>query len=202
MKQRRYFLFDTETGGLDARSISLLSFFGLVLDQNLNIVDNINLDIRPNDGRYHVDIEALKVNQINLVEHHEKAIPESEASKKLAEFLFRNSSFLSDPSNKLIPAGHNIGRLDIPMGERLIGFDEWDRLFCKRTIDTGTIAQFMILKGTLPETNNCSLKQLCEHFKIDYVNAHNAKQDVFMALEVLKAMVRDGTVSLCPTPLT
>lgn len=199
MSPRRYFLFDTETGGLDARSVTLFSYFGVILDENLKIIDDINLMIKPKDGVYHVDIEALKVNKIDIIKHDETAIPENLASIKLREFLYKHSSFLTSSKTKLIPVGHNIGRLDIPMGERLIGFGEWDRLFSRRTIDTGTIAQFLILNGTLPESNNCSLQQLCQHYGIDYAGAHTAKQDVFMTLEVLRAMAKNGIIQTCPT---
>lgn len=195
---KRYFLFDTETGGLHAREVSLLSFFGLILDKNFKILDSIHLQIRPDNGRYHLDIDAMKINQIDILKHHDSAIPESEAARKFREFLWRNAGFVN---NKLIPAGHNIGRLDIPMGERLLGFDQWSRVFTRRTLDTGTIGQFLVMRGTLPETNDCSLKQLCEHYKVDYVGAHDAKQDVFLTLEVLKAMVRDGAIPSCPTPI-
>lgn len=194
---KRYFLFDTETGGLHPKEVSLLSFFGLVLDKNFKVLDDINLLIRPDDGRYRLDIDAMKVNKIDILKHHELAITESEAAKKLKEFLWRNAGYSNE---KLIPAGHNIGRLDIPMGERLLGFDEWNRMFAHRTVDTGTIAQFLVLRGTLPETNNCSLRQLCEHYKIDYTGAHDAKRDVFMTLEVLKAMVKEGTIPQCTPP--
>ena len=194
---KRYFLFDTETGGLHAKEVSLLSFFGLILDKNFKVLDDINLLIRPDDGRYRLDIDAMKVNKIDILKHHELAIPQTEAAKKLKEFLWRNVGYSNE---KLIPTGHNIGRLDIPMGERLLGFDEWNRRFAHRTVDTGTIAQFLVLRGTLPETNNCSLGQLCEHYKIDYTGAHDAKRDVFMTLEVLKAMVKEGTIPQCSPP--
>jgi DNA polymerase III epsilon subunit-like protein len=193
---RRYFLFDTETGGLDANSVSLFSLYGIILDEKLSLLDSIDLKIKPDNGHYHLDVEAMAVNKINIVEHHKNAITEKLAGTKLREFLFRNSGFASE---KLIPSGHNIGRLDIPMGERLIGFEEWNRIFSRRTLDTGTIAQFFVLRGILPETNNCSLKELCEHYRINYTNAHEAKTDVLLTLEVLKALVRDGTFSPCPT---
>lgn len=196
---KRYFLFDTETGGLDANSVSLFSFYGVIVDDKLNVIDSIDLKIKPEDGHYHLDVEAMAVNKINIVEHHKIAISEKVAGTKLREFLFRNSGFSSE---KFVPAGHNIGRLDIPMGERLIGFDEWNRLFSRRTLDTGTIAQFLVLKGVLPETNNCSLKQLCEHYKFDYSGAHEAKTDVLLTLEVLRAMVRDGVSVPCPPNIT
>lgn len=199
---RKYFLFDTETGGLDAKTISLLSFFGLVLDQDLTPIDTIDLVIRPDDGIYHLDIEAMKVNRINILDHHEKTITECEAGKALQNFLFKHTAAISPRPFTLIPTGHNIGRLDIPMGERLVGFDNWDRSMSRRTLDTGTIAQFLMLQGILPETNNCSLRQLCEHYKIDYSGAHNAKSDVYITLEVLKAMVKERPAILCPPTST
>lgn len=183
---RRYFLFDTETGGLDPSSVSLLSLYGMILDHNLETIDRIDLKIRPDNGRYHVDVAALKVNKIDLLQHHETAISEREAGVKLKEFLFRNSG-----TSKLIPCGHNIGRLDIPMGERLIGADEWNRLLVYRTLDTGVLGQFFMLSGTLPETNNGSLVSLCTHYGIDTTGAHNAQVDVEMTRKLLKAMVGD-----------
>jgi len=186
MSRNRYFLFDTETGGLDASSVTLFSFFGLILNDQLQIEADINLNIKPNDGIYHVDAEALKVNGINIVTHHASAISEKEASKKFLDFVSNKHSIHNE--NKLIPAGHCIGRLDIPMGERLIGFQNWNRLFNKRTIDTATIAQYLVMAGKLPTGIDCSLPSLCNHFGIQYAGAHNAKNDVFMTLEVLRKM--------------
>lgn len=197
---RKYFLFDTETGGLDAKSVSLFSLYGVILDNEFNILESIDLKIKPEDGRYHVDVEAMSVNKIDIVQHHKTAIPEPDAGKKLREFLIRNTIYTTD---KLVPAGHNIGRLDIPMGERLIGFEDWNRIFARQTLDTGTIAQFLVLRGIISRTNNCSLKQLCEFYGIDYANAHEAKTDVLLTLEVLRAMVRYGMPPTCPTdPIT
>ena len=183
---RRYFLFDTETGGLEAAKHSLLSFYGLILNENFDLLDSIDLMIKPDDGVYHVDIEALKVNKIDLIEHDKIAIPESRASEKLLDFLVKH--FVENGSSKLIPAGHNIGRLDIPMGERLIGFQKWNTLFVQRTMDTGTLGQILIAQGKIPETNKGSLVELCNHYGIKSEGAHNAKNDVEMCRWLLLEM--------------
>lgn len=183
---RRYFLFDTETGGLEASKHSLLSFYGLALNQNLDVTGTIDLLIKPDDGVYHVDIEALKVNKINLLEHDKVAMRESEAGNKLWAFLWEQFSYNNE--QKLIPAGHNIGRLDIPMGEKLIGFDKWNKFFVQRTLDTGTIGQLLLCQGKIPETNKGSLVELCDHYGIPSVGAHNAKNDVEMCRKLLVAM--------------
>lgn len=183
---RRYFLFDTETGGLEATKHSLLSFYGLILNDNFDLLDSIDLMIKPDDGVYHVDIEAMKVNKINLLEHDKIAIPESQAGMKLGMFL--GGHFAENQASKLIPAGHNIGRLDIPMGERLIGFNRWNSLFVQRTMDTGTLGQMLIAQGKIPETNKGSLVELCNHYGIKSEGAHNAKNDVEMCRWLLLEM--------------
>jgi DNA polymerase III alpha subunit (gram-positive type) len=193
---RKYFLFDTETGGLEAEKVSILSLFGMVLDNKLNIVDSIDLVIKPNDGRYVLDIQAMNVNKINILEHDKIAISEYEAGRRLNNFLFKHVGIWSEKPNRLIPAGHNIGGLDIPMGMRLVGTDNWRRLVSYRLLDTGNIGQFLVLQGILPENNSCSLRDLCEHYKIDYTGAHDAKQDALMTLEVLKAMAKENHTCL------
>lgn len=183
---RRYFLFDTETGGLDATKHSLLSFYGLILNQHLEKTGVIDLLVKPDDGVYHVDIEALKVNKIDLIEHDKVAIPESVAGEQLKAFLWQHFSFNNE--QKLIPAGHNIGRLDIPMGERLIGFGTWNQFFVQRTLDTGTLGQMLIAQGKIPETNKGSLVELCDQYSVNFEGAHNAKNDVEMCRKLLVAM--------------
>jgi DNA polymerase III alpha subunit (gram-positive type) len=182
---RRYFLFDVETGGLSAVTTSLFTLYGLILDQNLDVLDKIDLKVKPNDGIYHVSAAALKINKIDIVKHDETALPEKEAATKLRDFLFRHTSC---GTTKLIPAGHNIGRLDIPMLERLVS--DYSALFVHRTLDTGSIGQFLQLIGVVPETNNGSLAQLSIHFGIDASKNHDAQGDVEMTHLLLKAAIK------------
>jgi DNA polymerase III alpha subunit (gram-positive type) len=183
---RQYFLFDTETGGLDATKHSLLSFYGMILNHNFETTGEIDLMVKPDDGVYHVDIEALKVNKIDLIQHDKIAIPESKAGDKLLDFLATH--YVKSGVSKLIPAGHNIGRLDIPMAERLIGFKNWDTLIVRRTLDTGTLGQMLIAQGKIPESNKGSLVELCDQYGINFDGAHNAKRDVEMCRQLLVAM--------------
>lgn len=183
MKLKRYFLFDVETGGLDEKAHTLLSLYGLVLDHKLNILDSIDLKIKPDDGVYHLDIEALKVNKIDISEHDKVALKETEASKKLRDFLF-----LKCPTTeKLTPAGHGIS-LDVRFA---IEFCPDFRTLCERRwLDTAAIGQFLQVLGKIPTTLN-SLGELCSHYGIDTSKSHDAKGDVEMEHLLLKAMAKD-----------
>ena len=179
-------MFDFESSGLNPQTHNPLTMSGVILNQDLTILDKISLKIKPNDGNYIVQPEAMAVNKINLLQHHEQAITESDAGRKLREFLFRNSDM---GSTKLIPCGHFIGELDIPFAKRLIGPYEWGKLTVYRVIDTGTISQFLILAGKLPESAGGGLGKLCSHFGIDASGVHNADVDVELTRQLLQKLL-------------
>lgn len=181
---KRFFLFDCETGGLEEREVSLLTLYGMILDEKLEKLATIDLKIRPPNGRYVVDIDALKVNKIDLLKHDAEAIPELEAGKKLRDFLFRNC-----PTNgRLIPSGHNIN-LDVRFAQKLV--PDWKAFCAHRWLDTSTLGQALQLLGKIPGDNNGSLAKLCLHYGIDPSGNHDAKVDAEMTYLLLKAMLQD-----------
>lgn len=175
----RYFLFDCETGGLDETTDSLLTLYGVVLNKDLTVLDEIDLMIKPDDGRYSVNIEALKINKINLLSHDETAIRYSDARTKLQNFLFKAT--LGD-NKALVPAGHNVN-LDINFLKIML--PDYKQFLSHRVLDTGTLGQFLRLCDIIPESNRGSLSELCTHFGIDPSGAHNAKNDVLMTHKLL-----------------
>lgn len=184
-------MFDCETGGLDETSTSLLTMYGKILDSKLDELGTLDLKIKPNNGRYHLDIAAMNINKINILEHDKVAVPEEVASKQLRDFLFRHCPSTDD---KLIPTGHNVN-LDIRFASRLL--PDW-RIFCShRWLDTSSIGQFYQLIGRIPETNSGSLAKLCLHFGIDSSKNHDAKADVEMTHLLLRAMVKEGSLPTC-----
>jgi DNA polymerase III alpha subunit (gram-positive type) len=183
----RYFLFDCETGGLDPRQYSLLTLFGVVLDSGLNVLDAIDLEIRPNDGEpYKIDPESMALNKIDLTQHNKIAITEYWAKARLRDFFSRGTLF---GKNKFIPAGHCV-HFDKGFVEKLIGFDEWEKHFSNKVLDTASVARFLFLNGTYKEDpSNYRFEQFLEYLGVPVVNAHNAKADVHATLEALKIMV-------------
>lgn len=85
----KYLALDCETGGLEGTS--LLSLYCGVYDESFNLLNELELFLRPKDHIYYVTAEGLGINKIDLVEHEKKAIPYAEGGTLLYNFLRTNS---------------------------------------------------------------------------------------------------------------
>lgn len=190
----KYFLFDIETGGLKT-DLSLLTLYGIVLDQNLKVLDAIDLKVHPHDGIYRVwadEGRGLSVNRINLVEHAKVAIPELQAMSDFRSFLCKHTGLvglLGPAPNPLTVIGHNV-RMDVEFTKQHLCRD-WDLYFSRRHIDTASVAQFLQITGKLPKEMVTSLSELVTHFKlaVDQNTMHDAKVDTELTLAVFKRMI-------------
>lgn len=182
----QYLATDTETGGVTS-GVSLLTVYFAVLDASLNVIDELQLKLKPSDGIYHVTGEALGVNRIDLVEHDKAAITKSEAGALLYNFLNKHSP---QGATKLIPVGHNVAfDLQIIYSE-LLNKQTMQRFVSYRMLDTGVIAQFLKLTDVIPEEVSGGLGSLVKLFGVEQREAHNEKADTLMTVDVLKAMTR------------
>lgn len=180
----KYLVLDTETGGFEGTS--LLTAYFSVQDEVFNELDTLMLEMKPEDEKYIVTAEALRVNGIDLKLHDQRAITYKEAGTKLYNFLNGNSILGSD---KLIPVGHNV-QFDIQkLLEFIMSKQTWQKFVSYRTMDTGVIARACIQAGLLPSSISGSLGSIAEHFKIDTTQAHTADHDVFMTVAVLEKML-------------
>lgn len=179
----KYFLFDTETGGLK-KDMSLLTLYGYILDENLNVLDFIDLKIKPDDGIYNISAQALEINKIVLTEHDKVAITLTEAKNQFANFIWRWAL-----NNKLTPVGHNV-RFDVKFVKTHL-LEEWDRYFDRRHLDTASIGKFLSLSGKLSKLNQYSLTELATAFEIsfDTEKRHDAQVDAELTLKLLKNMI-------------
>lgn len=186
----KYFVFDTETGGLKTKT-SLLSVYGILVDEyfmecDVNGSGRIDLKIKPDDGIYNIDIAALKVNSIDLVKHDNEAKPLSRVKTEFKDYICR----CVWSGEKIIAVGHCVD-FDISFAEQyLMPPKEWRMYFEKRHIDTASVALFLQQAGLIPKHLSCSLSSLVEHFRIDLKveSMHDAKVDALACLEVLKKM--------------
>lgn len=180
----KYLALDTETGGFEGTS--LLTAYFSVQDEDFNEIDSLLLEMKPEDGKYIVTAEALRINGIDLKLHDQRAITYKEAGTKLFNFLMGNSIMGAD---KLIPVGHNV-QFDIQkIIEFLISKGSWQKHVSYRTMDTGVIARACIQAGLIPPSVSGSLGSIAEHFGIDTTQAHTADHDVFMTMSVLERML-------------
>jgi DNA polymerase III alpha subunit (gram-positive type) len=180
----KYFLFDTETGGI-RKEMSLLTLYGHILDDNLNILDTIDLKIKPDDGVYHVNAQGLEINKINIVEHDRIAKPLSEVKTRFKNYICGWSL-----NQKLTPIGHNV-RFDVKFVKTHL-LEDWDRYFDRRHIDTASIGKFLALSGIVPKLKTYSLSEMAQALMID-VNEdsrHEARFDADLTLNVLRNMTQ------------
>ena len=181
-----YLAIDNETGGL-SEGVSLLTSYFAVLDCNLNMMDELYLEVKPEDGIYHIEPQALEVNKINLAIHDKTAETRSTAGNKLFKFLRGNSQ---DGANKLIPLGHNVIFDVISVHNELLNRATFEKFTSYRKLDTAVIAQFLKLAGKIPDEVSGSLSSLAKFFGIIAEAEHTAKGDVQTTIEVLKNLLR------------
>src|ERR1039457_5475875 len=111
MREALYLPFDCESGGIGT-DICLLSVHFAVCDKELNVIDELNLLLKPKEVDdtgstiYHVTASALAINNINLIEHDKVALHASAAGQELRNFLWKYSD---NGKIKLMPVGKNIG---------------------------------------------------------------------------------------------
>lgn len=180
--------FDSETGGLDPNEHDLLTAYFAILDDALNVVDELYLKLKPDDGRAPaVTEEAMKVNGIDLNAHmaDPETLPYSEAKKVLALFLAKH--LVEKKKKTLVAAGHNIS-FDISFIQKyVLPKKTWDQLFTHRYLDTMPVAVFLKFVKWWPEEIG-TLTSIVKHLNLPMRNAHNAKDDTLMFVDVLKAI--------------
>ena len=180
----RYLVTDVETGGFQGTSL-LSAYFGL-LDDKLNLIDELNLFVKPDDGIYAVTAEALGVNKISLIEHDKVAITYKEAGTKLYQFLHKN--YIN--GEKPLPLGHNVAFDVVRIKQDLISEGSWNNFVSYRVVDTGTIGTYLKILGKIPSDISGSLSSYAKHFGIDFSGAHDAKNDCIMTTLVFKEMLK------------
>jgi DNA polymerase III alpha subunit (gram-positive type) len=178
----KYFLFDTETGGV-RKEMSLLTLYGHILDDSLNILDTIDLKIKPDDGVYHLTAQGLNINRINIMDHDLVAKPVSEVKTR-----FKNYIVGWTLNQKLTPIGHNV-RFDVKFVKTHL-LEDWDRYFDRRHIDTASVGKFLALTGIVPKLNTYSLSEMASAMMIDVDESkrHEAGYDADLTLNVLRSM--------------
>lgn len=199
MKPAVYIAFDTETGGIPAEC-SLLTLYVAALDEDFNIVDEIDLAMKPTPlaggSAYVLQAEGMSVNKIDIIEHDKIAMTYSQAGQVFRDFLVKNSN---NGKTKLVPVGHNVSWDILTINNQLLNKGNFDQYVSWRKLDTGTIAQFFKLCKIIPPSHSGSLGYLADLFEVKFEGEqHTARADTLMCVELLKKM-RD---SICLSELS
>lgn len=181
-----YYATDIETGGI-SKDTSLLTCYSAILDSQLNIIDDLYLYVKPDDNKYVVEGQGMKINGINLAEHDAKALTYKQAGTEFYKFLQKNKG-----ENVLKPLGHNI-RFDLEkLANTIISHNSLWQFISYRTLDTGTIAGFAAELGLLPKELNAGLASLAEYFGVGKQTEfnHDARHDVMLTIGVYKGLLK------------
>lgn len=183
-----YLFYDCETGGKNSKVNSLLTAYFAVYDNNLILIDDLYLQLKPNEIEdLNVEAEALKVNKINLRDHVEdpSTLTYEDGKARLLELL--NTYKIPKKRKHYRPCGHNIAFDNNFLFDQLISQEEWEETVHYNPIDTLRITTFLQDVGMLPPELG-RLTSLAEYFGIPFEEAHNAREDIKMNVEVYKAL--------------
>lgn len=180
---------DIETGGTIIGHHSLLTLYACIVSDEGQVLDEVDLKLKPEDGKYTVEQKALEVNGIDLEEHDKDTatVTYSVGRRMFLEFCKRNMS----GKRSLRPAGHNIAQFDIPfiMAALNISQQEWSEIFHYRHLDTMPLLTILQDAGWLPEELG-GQESLVKYYGVQQRKAHVAKNDVLMWIDVYMAMKR------------
>lgn len=183
-----YLWFDCETGGLEANTHTLLTAYFAVCDRDLKVIDELYLQLKPEDvSKINVTEGAMKVNGINLQEHlaNPETVTYAEGKQQLLQLLIRNK--IKGKRKHFMPAGHNLAFDKNFIFAQLIPQSEFETLVHYRTLDTSSACTLLKDVGILP-VDLGNLTSLVQYFNIPMREAHNAREDVLMNIEVYRAM--------------
>lgn len=175
---------DTETGGIDPFSNSLLSI-GLAIWSECRIIDSFEILI--NDGELSTTSKALEVNGIDINNHKMVALSPKTAVLELYAFL--NSHFQDDELITL--AGHNVN-FDINFLKVFLSKNGYDfqKRFSHRIIDTSSILYYLYLSGKMAKKAISSQKAF-DLFGIRYENRHTALGDAKATAQLFSKLLNE-----------
>jgi DNA polymerase III alpha subunit (gram-positive type) len=180
----RHLVIDCETTGLSHCNNQVLTVGLLdaeITKNKLKIKELDHILIKHKD--YNVSPMALRINKINLQEHHKKGLPLKKACKKINNFILTNKL------NKVPVLGHNIGfdfRFLAALGEQA----KTELEMSWNPVDTMQIWRTLRAEGRVPYQCKSNLKTLSHYFQLDYSKAHHALHDCIITSKVYHNLLR------------
>ncbi len=188
MSEAIFLPFDCESGGIG--DVSILSAHFAACDEDWNVVDELDLLIKPNDvdetgsTLYKVTASALSINHIDLIAHDQVALTYSHAGQALREFLVKNSQ---NGKIKLQPMGKNIGGDVDWITNNVLGKKTFNQYVSYRHYDITGVVTYLKRTGRLDRFAPESLEGLAKHFGIE-AKWHTARGDNYAGIEVIRRL--------------
>jgi DNA polymerase III epsilon subunit-like protein len=182
MKADKILFIDTETGGIDPASHSLLSL-ALVVWKELEV--RASIEILVNDGVLNITEKALEINGIDLAEHKKKAVSPVLALQQFNQFL--DIHFSKD--EKIILGGHNIN-FDVNFLNAFLTRNDYNfqQRFSHRFVDTSSILFYLYLTGKIKRKLTAS-QDAFDYFGITVPGRHTALGDAFATAQLFSKLI-------------
>jgi DNA polymerase III epsilon subunit-like protein len=180
-----YAPFDTETGGTNAEETDVLTFYMALLDENFKMLDEIDLKLKPDGGRLPVThAKALEVNGIDIRKHLEdpETITYSEGRERFAAMLKKHHK-REGRYNNIKPMGYNVPFDERYVWKHIMPFGQWEEFMHYKRIDVMERVDFLKESGWFPPELG-GLGTVNEYLRLPKRNAHNAKDDTWMCVDV------------------
>jgi oligoribonuclease (3'-5' exoribonuclease) len=180
---------DTETGGLDPNNSDILTIYIGVFDETLQLLEELDLKLKPDNRLPLATVVALNVNKINLTEHlnNPDTVTYSEAKNRILQLIKKYLKKRGRYSN-LRPLGQNV-YFDLSfIWQHLIPRAEWDALVHYGVRDTKLCVDFLKDCGFFPKELG-NLSSLVEYFGLPKLTAHSAKEDTIMTVNVYRKLL-------------
>ncbi len=171
---------DTETGGFNCQTDSLLSIGVIAYDDRADTILDAK-EIYVWDDDLLKNPEALRVNGIKCADHAEKALSREAAALALM-------SFVRPEWRRAMMIGHN-APFDVGFIRALLGDDGFSVLFFNNALCTMQLVMWFKEAGILPK-GITGLQKACAHFQINTGVAHTALADAKSTLELYRRMMR------------
>lgn len=185
-----YMAFDSETGGLNPEKADLLTVYIGIMDESYNILDELYLQLKPNDGRLPIaEAGALKVNGIDIKAHlaDPNTITYEEANKKIVALLKKHLKKKGRFSN-IMPFGYNVPFDEKWLQAYILPADEWQDILHYKSVDVMKTVDDLKRFGWFPKELG-SLGTVVSYLGIPERAAHNAKEDTLMTIDVDKKLI-------------
>jgi DNA polymerase III subunit epsilon len=184
MKNRILFI-DTETGGLDPNSSSIISF-AAVLWEDRKVCQSMQIFI--NEDPFFAEPQSLAINNIDVAWLKDNGLSVSDAVKNICEFVRLNRI---GPADRFQLAGHNVG-FDVGFLKRLfrLGGGDFQALFAHRTIDTSAIVSFLAMSNRI-NIESPSSSEAFAYFGIEFSpgERHTALGDALATAELYNRLL-------------
>ncbi len=134
---------------------------------------------------YLVNVEALQVNRIDILEHDKVALGKEQIEHEIKQFLKKHSTVITPPmidTKKLIAVGHGI-RGDIKQIKANFPNCKWNEYVKSNPIDTVDLYRYKQVFSGEDLDNSISLQSLAKGVKYE---AHTAFGDCIANIKILK----------------